>query len=82
MTEGVQKNGGFKEQKKFRYIDLFAGLGGFHLAMDKLGGECVFASEIQEDLRELYKKNYGIEKVNFSTVRKYPNFLGSNFLCY
>jgi DNA (cytosine-5)-methyltransferase 1 len=44
-----------------KYIDLFAGLGGFHLALQKLGLECVFASEIQPELQELYKKNFNIE---------------------
>lgn len=41
-----------------RYIDLFAGLGGFHLALSELGHECVFASEIDRALRELYEKNF------------------------
>lgn len=40
------------------FIDLFAGLGGFHLALSKLGHECVFASELRKDLQELYKINY------------------------
>ena len=42
----------------FKYIDLFAGLGGFHLALSKLGCECVFASELKDDLRKLYKINF------------------------
>ena len=41
-----------------RYIDLFAGLGGFHLALSKLGHKCVFASELRDDLRKLYKINF------------------------
>lgn len=44
----------------FRFIDLFAGLGGFHLAAHALGGECVFASEINPTLIQNYEKNFGI----------------------
>lgn len=43
------------------FVDLFAGLGGFHLALKKLGHECVFACEINENLADLYKKNFNIE---------------------
>jgi DNA (cytosine-5)-methyltransferase 1 len=45
-----------KNNKKF--IDLFAGIGGFHLAFHKLGLECVLASEIDQTARESYKKNF------------------------
>lgn len=43
--------------KTFKFIDLFAGIGGFHLAMHSLGGECVFASEIDSFARKTYEKN-------------------------
>jgi DNA (cytosine-5)-methyltransferase 1 len=46
--------------RTLRFVDLFAGLGGFHLALDGLGHQCVFASEIDEPLCDLYERNFGI----------------------
>ena len=43
---------------KFRYIDLFAGVGGFHQAMDKLKGECIMAAEINQACVETYTENF------------------------
>ncbi len=43
-----------------RFVDLFAGLGGFHQALQRLGHECVFASELDTGLASLYKENFGI----------------------
>ena len=45
---------------KFKFIDLFAGIGGFHQAMVQLGGECVLASEIDKYAIETYEENYHI----------------------
>ena len=41
-----------------RFIDLFAGLGGFRVALERLGHECVFASEIDTELQEVYNRNF------------------------
>jgi len=49
--------------KRLRFIDLFAGLGGFHLALAKLGHRCVFASELDPGLASLYEKNFNIRPV-------------------
>lgn len=46
---------------KFSYIDLFAGMGGFRLALDALGGNCVYSSEIDPTCRRLYNINFGHE---------------------
>lgn len=44
----------------FRFIDLFAGLGGFHVGLARIGGDCVFACEIDPCLQALYSQNFGI----------------------
>ena len=48
------------ERGEFTYIDLFAGIGGFHLAASALGGKCLFASEIDEEAKKAYTANYGL----------------------
>ncbi len=45
-------------QSSKRFVDLFAGLGGFHVGLSKLGHRCVFASELDPQLRELYERNF------------------------
>lgn len=42
------------------FIDLFSGLGGFHLALKRLGHKCVFACDIDDELRNVYSTNFGI----------------------
>lgn len=47
------------ENPKFTFIDLFAGIGGFRIAMQNLGGKCVYSSEFDAKAQETYFANYG-----------------------
>lgn len=68
--------------KEIKYVDLFCGLGAFHYAFNSLQNEntkynCVFACDIDENVRKIYKENYGItpegdiNNINFETI---PDF--------
>jgi DNA (cytosine-5)-methyltransferase 1 len=50
-----------------KFIDLFAGIGGFHLALSKLSMQCVFASEFDEAARKTYLANHSLEEDFFNT---------------
>ncbi|WP_051521847.1 DNA cytosine methyltransferase [Mycoplasma leonicaptivi] len=67
--------------KKFTFIDIFAGIGGFHQAMENLGGKCVFASEIDKYAIETYKKNYGIDPENDITKIQPQDIPKHDVLC-
>ncbi|GHV05622.1 cytosine-specific methyltransferase [Spirochaetia bacterium] len=45
----------------YKFIDLFCGIGGFHLALAAFGSECVFASEINNEAKKIYTENFHIE---------------------
>tara|TARA_B100000989_G_scaffold293432_1_gene270826 strand:- start:1659 stop:2891 length:1233 start_codon:yes stop_codon:yes gene_type:complete len=53
---------------KFRFIDLFAGIGGFRIAMQNLGGKCVYTSEWDKEAQKTYKANYG--EIPFGDITK------------
>lgn len=53
---------------KFTFIDLFAGIGGFRMALQKLGGKCVFSSEWDTQAQKTYLLNYG--EVPFGDITK------------
>jgi len=53
---------------KFKFIDLFAGIGGFRIAMQNLGGKCVFTSEWDKDAQRTYRANFG--EVPFGDITK------------
>lgn len=56
------------KEPKFKFIDLFAGIGGFRLAMQSLGGKCVFTSEWDEQAKKTYEANFG--EVPFGDITK------------
>lgn len=67
MTDGVARN--FSQAKapflpiagipRFTFIDLFAGIGGFRLSLQRLGGQCLFSSEWDKYAQQTYCANYG-----------------------
>jgi len=69
------------QKKSFRFIDLFAGIGGFHVAMGQLGGECVFASEIDKFAIETYRQNFNIDAENDITKVEESNIPKHDVLC-
>ena len=56
------------EKPKFKFIDLFAGIGGFRIAMQELGGKCIFTSEWDEQAKKTYEANFG--EVPFGDITK------------
>jgi DNA (cytosine-5)-methyltransferase 1 len=64
---------------KFKFIDLFAGIGGFRIAMQNLGGKCVFTSEWDKEAQRTYKANFG--EVPFGDITKsyVKNYIPDNF---
>lgn len=52
----------------FKFIDLFAGIGGFRIAMQNLGGKCVFTSEWDKEAQKTYRTNFG--EVPFGDITK------------
>ena len=74
------------DSRALRFVDLFAGLGGFNLALSNLGHQCVFASEIDETLRRTYYKNFemhpagDIRQVNVQSIPEH-DILCAGFPC-
>lgn len=67
--------------RPLRFIDLFAGLGGFHLALKQLGHKCVFACEIDEVLTALYEKNFGLRPHGDIRILDLGNVPSHDILC-
>lgn len=70
-----------KYLKGYTYIDLFCGIGGFHLALRSFGATCVFASDIDRKARSVYQKNFGFEPAGDITKIKCKEIPSHDILC-
>lgn len=68
-----------KDNPKFTFIDLFAGIGGFRMAMQNLGGKCVFSSEWDSQAQKTYLLNYGEVPFGDITKESTKSFIPDNF---
>ncbi len=67
------------EKYRFTFIDLFAGIGGFRMAFQNLGGKCVFSSEWDEQAKKTYLANYGEVPFGDITKERTKNFIPNDF---
>lgn len=68
-------------ENSFTFIDLFAGIGGFHIALSNVGGKCVGYSEIAQDAIEAYCKNFNESKEdNLGDITKLETLPRHDFL--
>lgn len=67
------------KKPKFTFIDLFAGIGGFRMAFQNLGGKCVFSSEWDEQAKKTYMANYGEVPFGDITQERTKSFIPKDF---
>lgn len=67
------------ENPKFTFIDLFAGIGGFRVAMQNLGGKCIFSSEWDSAAQRTYFANYGDMPFGDITSEETKSYIPDNF---
>ena len=77
----LKKSAPFPEPKnpQFTFIDLFAGIGGFRLAFQGLGGKCIFTSEWDEQAQKTYQANFGEIPFGDITRDETKNFIPDGF---
>lgn len=63
----------------FKFIDLFAGIGGFRMAMQNVGGKCVFTSEWDENAKKTYRANFGETPFGDITKERTKNYIPDDF---
>ncbi|MGS4346668.1 DNA cytosine methyltransferase [Myroides odoratus] len=71
----------FKGPKKneFKFIDLFAGIGGIRMAFQNLGGKCVFSSELDKNAQLTYRSNYGETPFGDITQEDVKEYIPNDF---
>lgn len=67
------------ENPSFTFIDLFAGIGGFRISMQRQGGLCVFSSEWNEYAQKTYQANFGEMPFGDITLKSTKSFIPQNF---
>jgi DNA (cytosine-5)-methyltransferase 1 len=70
-----------KNTNTINYIDLFSGIGGFHLAMNKYNGKCVFSAEINKPAVSTYQKNFNMDSYNDVTKIKPEDLPDYDLMC-
>jgi DNA (cytosine-5)-methyltransferase 1 len=63
----------------FKFIDLFAGIGGFRLALQNVGGKCVFTSEWNNEAQKTYRENFGEVPFGDITKERNKNYIPEKF---
>lgn len=82
----MKKSWSFLKNPRFNFIDLFAGIGGFRIAMEKFGGQCVFSSEWDKNSQKTYQVNFNdfpegdITKISEKQIPQH-NVLCAGFPC-
>ena len=64
---------------KFKFIDLFDGIGGFRLALQNLGGKCVYTSEWDSDAKRTYRANFGETPFGDITKEETKSYIPNGF---
>ncbi len=67
--------------EKLKFIDLFAGIGGFHLALSHFGVQCVFASEWDKAAAEIYEQNFKMKPAGDITLINEKEIPNHDILC-
>ncbi len=67
------------ENYTFKFIDLFAGIGGFRLALQNVGGKCVYTSEWNNEAQKTYRENFGEIPFGDITKERNKNYIPEKF---